>query len=657
MTPHDDSRHALVFGASGLVGRHLVLTLAEAGAQVTAAVRTAESGVRIEQWLEEHGVTRRISTAIVDFDAPEIFKGGPTAFASVTEIHNCAGSYRFGMTAEEAHSANVGIVEKLIDFAADLPRLQRVVHVSGYRVGGQDPATIPWSDDHRAAVYEELGAYEASKVESDAIFQAGALERGIPRTIVNPSSVIGDSTTGESDQLIGLATTIEQLWDGSAAALPGGGSTFLPVVTVDYLAAFMAAAAVDPAAAGMAYWILDDDTPPLADLLTHVGRHLGAKVPWLRIPVGVIERLPQRITKADPETLTFMSADRYPTGSAVEFANRHGIRMPDVRLSLERWADHLAAHRFGADMTGGRRFVDAGGLRTFELGESGSDRLILPGLPVNADTWADVASDIGARAVDLPGLGLSGGTGIRDWERWLPAVLGEEPADLIGHSIGAAAAVIAADRFPEKVRTLSLIAPFFLQAPAGTSTRLRPLVAAYLRRTDAARLSRMLTGSEASAAALASSRDDLKRSRAKRVAEQLALAGSKRWRAELREALGRFRGPVRIITGSEDPLAPDAVALLRSLPDVELISITGAGHHPQLTHGDALVELLRESVCVPGIGLSESINGVQITEEQIAAWAAETEACYDVDALKKRGRGRPGRGAEPFHAATTAGES
>ena len=43
----------------------------------------------------------------------------------------------------------------------------------------------------------------------------------------------------------------------------------------------------------------------------------------------------------------------------------------------------------------------------------------------------------------------------------------------------------------------------------------------------------------------------------------------------------------------------------------------------------------------------ETINGVPVTDEQIAAWAAEAEAGYDVAALKKRGRGRPGRGAEP----------
>lgn len=36
------------------------------------------------------------------------------------------------------------------------------------------------------------------------------------------------------------------------------------------------------------------------------------------------------------------------------------------------------------------------------------------------------------------------------------------------------------------------------------------------------------------------------------------------------------------------------------------------------------------------------------TDEQIQHWADEAEAGYDVDELKQRGRGRPGRGAEPM---------
>ncbi|MDO5618866.1 ribbon-helix-helix domain-containing protein [Kocuria sp.] len=43
----------------------------------------------------------------------------------------------------------------------------------------------------------------------------------------------------------------------------------------------------------------------------------------------------------------------------------------------------------------------------------------------------------------------------------------------------------------------------------------------------------------------------------------------------------------------------------------------------------------------------ETINGVPVTEQQIAQWAAEAEEGYNTEELKKRGRGRPGRGAEP----------
>ena len=45
------------------------------------------------------------------------------------------------------------------------------------------------------------------------------------------------------------------------------------------------------------------------------------------------------------------------------------------------------------------------------------------------------------------------------------------------------------------------------------------------------------------------------------------------------------------------------------------------------------------------IGMNETIDKKKVTEEQIAVWIDEAEKGYDVNVLKKRGRGRPGRGA------------
>lgn len=42
------------------------------------------------------------------------------------------------------------------------------------------------------------------------------------------------------------------------------------------------------------------------------------------------------------------------------------------------------------------------------------------------------------------------------------------------------------------------------------------------------------------------------------------------------------------------------------------------------------------------------VGDEQVTDAQIQEWADEAEAGYDVEELKRRGRGRPGRGADPM---------
>lgn len=42
------------------------------------------------------------------------------------------------------------------------------------------------------------------------------------------------------------------------------------------------------------------------------------------------------------------------------------------------------------------------------------------------------------------------------------------------------------------------------------------------------------------------------------------------------------------------------------------------------------------------------VEDPHVSDENIQEWADEAEAGYDVEELKRRGRGRPGRGAEPM---------
>lgn len=55
--------------------------------------------------------------------------------------------------------------------------------------------------------------------------------------------------------------------------------------------------------------------------------------------------------------------------------------------------------------------------------------------------------------------------------------------------------------------------------------------------------------------------------------------------------------------------------------------------------------VVRSALALPGFS---SYDFGAVSEQQIQEWADEAEAGYDVNELKRRGRGRPGRGAAPM---------
>ncbi|WP_255027258.1 SDR family oxidoreductase [Rhodococcus sp. GA1] len=333
----------VVFGATGFIGRGLLrelLTGPDDG-RIVAVVRSAESGARLRERLAGDGVPiDRLSVHLFDPDAAEISL--EPAVPEVRDVHNLAAAFAFGMTPQAARAVNVVLAEKITRFAA-ASGARRLIHVSGYRVGAHPTMPVPWPPRHRRRIYGRLGAYEASKIEADAVVRALAAALNVPLTVVNPGTVIGDSRTGEADQYLGLAELVLQLSRGQLRAVPGSRGTVVPVVTVDHLARFLALVPRDPQAAGQAYWVLDDATPALPELVALVAGELGVPAPRRLVPVVALRILPAWLTGAQKETLSFVSTDTYPTASATAFARRHGLEYPPVRPALRRWAKHLAA--------------------------------------------------------------------------------------------------------------------------------------------------------------------------------------------------------------------------------------------------------------------------------------------------------------------------
>ncbi|MFG2003355.1 SDR family oxidoreductase [Spirillospora sp. NPDC048911] len=333
----------LVVGATGLIGRWLTAELLAQGRSVAVTVRTG--GAELRKWLRDHDIDERALTVVTgDITRPGLGfdPEDQDRLSSVRDVYNAAGAYRFGMGRDEARRANVDGAVNVVRWAATRPRLRRLIHVSGYRVAD----TLP-HPDALTDLYRRHGAYEASKREGDSAVRLIAAQEKIPLTIVNPATVIGHSLTGEAGQYIGLANMVESLWNGKLPALAGTRRTFVPVVTVDHLARFMAAVPEHDHEPYSAHWLLDDATPLLPDLIALLAEHLGVRAPRMILPLGLVRRLPRAVTRADPETLTFLSEDRYDTSSADTLAAAAGLSHPPVRDALHRWADRLVAERFG----------------------------------------------------------------------------------------------------------------------------------------------------------------------------------------------------------------------------------------------------------------------------------------------------------------------
>ncbi|MEU4341724.1 alpha/beta fold hydrolase [Nocardia sp. NPDC023852] len=559
---------SIVFGAAGFLGRAAVAHLLEQGHSVTAALRQG-SEERLMGWLRRRGVDLdELEMVACDVTAPDL--GLPAGFdpSGIRDVYNCAARFAFGLAPEDAYAVNVTGALRVLDWAAALPGLRRVVHITGYRI------TVEESDEQ----HYERGAYGASKCESDPLLRRRAAELGVALTIANPSSVLGPG------QYVGLASMVEELWHGRLAAIPGGRDTFVPIVDLGYFTDFLIGLPTLPDTAGRSYTVLDPRTPVLPKLIRLLATHLGVRAPRFSIPVGVVARLPRALTGADPESLTFIADDRYDTSAADAVARRLGLTMPPTEATVLAWADHLVASRFGAveaDPSAG--FTD----RVWVSGEREDPaHVLVHGLPLDGESWNEVRAELDAPSLvlDLPGLGRSAPGDI-------DAVLPGSPSVrtrpvLVGHSLGCGPVLRYAAAHPERISGVVLVSPAFLQPRSGMLLR-SPLAAAALRRTSAAALAKQLGVPESDA--LASAAWGLRRPGvAVRTIAALRRASAPGRRGELRALLDKIEVPVRIIAGSADPVT---VATAR-----DSISIEGAGHYPQLTHPARLAaELARVS--------------------------------------------------------------
>jgi pimeloyl-ACP methyl ester carboxylesterase len=267
--------------------------------------------------------------------------------------------------------------------------------------------------------------------------------------------------------------------------------------------------------------------------------------------------------------------------------------------------------------------------RTLAVDGDGPSLLLLPGFTDSADSWRPLLAELRARgrravAVDLPGAGkagtLPGGIRLATLDAFTTAFVdayaGDEPAILVGNSLGGLLAMRAATRDDHRLRAIAPIGtaglaytPRWLAFERSVRAAYPVLRVAYrapvpapLVRQGAAWLyeHRLSEGrADRSLARYYGSHFDGMKSVRRYTAAMLAVADD--LRAD-RLVPADIQVPVLLIWGDHDRLTDvsGARAVLDVVPDSRLVVLDGCGHCPQVQRpaeiADLLVTLAREEV-------------------------------------------------------------
>jgi thioester reductase-like protein len=324
--PADEPSHALLTGATGFLGAHLLHELlTQTNAHVTCLVRghdEAHATQRLQKSLQHYGLWRegswpRVSVVVGELSEPRLGLSG-SAFSrlaeSVDAIYNNAAHLSFVASYEEMKPSHVGATLEILRLAAT-GRSKAVHHVSSLSV-------------HQTAAYGEQRVTELTplapskglhlpyyqcKWVSEALVWAAA-RNGMQVTVHRPSFIGGSSNSGlwnPADLVCRMLVAILEM-----RAVPADLELLLDFSAVDYVARSIVHLSGQAASRGQAFHLQQPNCitlAALAEILGSLGHELR-KLPyaeWLasvevRAEGSLYPLLPLLKQRFPPEGLTFL---------------------------------------------------------------------------------------------------------------------------------------------------------------------------------------------------------------------------------------------------------------------------------------------------------------------------------------------------------------
>lgn len=345
---------ALVAGATGFIGRYLLLELLQQGHRVFALVRhPLEQQQALTRWLEQ----KKVSLQQLTFIQADVTQANLAIqpedwdrLKSVDTLYNSSAVFAWNLDMQQARTVNVEGALNLLSCVHQHCALKRAVHLSGYMLtlsGHLQQAGVCLAQPDQTdwlSVYRKLGAYEASKIEAHFAWIQAAQRQSIDWTIIHPATVLGDDVSGEIPLNQPIAQMIDLLKRQKMHALPATSRHYLPLIRVDDLCQIMVKAAIDQALVNQAMLVVSEHHLALPQLTGMIAAQLQVKAPTWHVPVRLLKLmlkwpwLANRL-EMSTEMLDFLRTETLQQAVLQQFKQRWQIATGDLEGAIRKSTD------------------------------------------------------------------------------------------------------------------------------------------------------------------------------------------------------------------------------------------------------------------------------------------------------------------------------
>ena len=263
--------HALLTGATGLLGRHLTVELLDRQWTVTAIVRKNSD----RRPIQLPGVDFHVCDLAREALDPAVVRPADVVFHAAAAVTDWAPwSYYIANTIE----ATRHVVDAMR--TADCRRL---IHVSTVGVYGRPRATQPLTEDQPYSSIGRWDYYSNSKIAAERIVWEQQRHQRLIVTVFRPAMIYGPSAHG-------LIARVAGFLRHGHASLVGDPTVMLPLIHVRDVAAACVLAATNPAAVGEAFNLVNPEPVTQSDFFNSLATLTG--------PPLVVKQIPYRLAYA-----------------------------------------------------------------------------------------------------------------------------------------------------------------------------------------------------------------------------------------------------------------------------------------------------------------------------------------------------------------------